>query len=82
MGLLTCEAVEATPDLELIGRFAPGHGFDDAGTLAAADVIVEFARADVVFARRWVEHRATGRTLSGFRHRFRQLRDIRAAARA
>ena len=50
MGLLTGEAVEATPDLELIGRFAPGHGFDDAGALAGADVIVEFARSDVVMA--------------------------------
>ena len=50
MGLLTCEAVEATPDLELTGRFAPGHGFEDARALAAADVIVEFARADVVMA--------------------------------
>ena len=50
MGLLTCEAVEATPDLELAGRFAPGHGYDDAGSLADADVIVEFARADVVMA--------------------------------
>jgi 4-hydroxy-tetrahydrodipicolinate reductase len=50
MGLLTCEAVEATPDLELIGRYAPGRGFDDARALAGADVIVEFARADVVMA--------------------------------
>jgi 4-hydroxy-tetrahydrodipicolinate reductase len=50
MGLLTCEAVEATPDLELAGRFAPGHGFDDARALADADVIVEFARGDVVMA--------------------------------
>lgn len=50
MGLLTCEAVEATPDLELAGRFAPGHGFEEAGALADADVIVEFARADVVMA--------------------------------
>ncbi len=50
MGLLTCEAVEATPDLELAGRFAPGHGFDDAGALADTDLIVEFARGDVVMA--------------------------------
>ena len=50
MGLLTCEAVEATPDLELAGRFAPGHGFDDSGALADSDVIVEFARSDVVMA--------------------------------
>lgn len=50
MGLLTSEAVEATADLELIGRFAPGHGFEDARALAEADVIVEFARSDVVMA--------------------------------
>ena len=50
MGLLTCEAVEATPDLDLAGRFAPGHGFDDASALADSDVIVEFARADAVMA--------------------------------
>ena len=50
MGLLTCEAVEATPDLELAGRFAPGHGFDDARALAESDVVVEFARPDVVMA--------------------------------
>ena len=50
MGLLTCEAVEATPDLELAGRFAPGHGFDDARALADSDVVVEFARPDVVMA--------------------------------
>jgi 4-hydroxy-tetrahydrodipicolinate reductase len=50
MGLLTGEAVEATPDLELIGRFAPGHGWDDARALSEADVIVEFSRADAVMA--------------------------------
>ncbi len=30
MGLLACEAVQATTDLELNGRFAPGHGYEDA----------------------------------------------------
>ena len=50
MGLLTGEAVESTADLELIGRFAPGHGFEDPKALAEADVIVEFARSDVVMA--------------------------------
>jgi 4-hydroxy-tetrahydrodipicolinate reductase len=50
MGLLTGEAVQATADLELIGRFAPGHGFEDPKALAEADVIVEFARSDVVMA--------------------------------
>jgi len=50
MGLLTCEAVEATPDLELSARFAPGHEFDDARALADCDVVVEFARPDMVMA--------------------------------
>ena len=48
MGVLTCEAVQSTPDLELNGRFAPGHGFDTAGALANSDVVVEFSRADAV----------------------------------
>ena len=57
MGLLTCEAVEATPDLELSGRFAPGHGFDDARAVRDSDVVVEFARSDVVMdnLRTWRE---------------------------
>ena len=55
MGLLTCEAVAATPDLELSARFAPGHGFDDAGMLAGSDVVVEFSRPDAVMGnlRSW-----------------------------
>ena len=48
MGLLTCEAVESTPDLQLAGRFAPGHRFDDPEALAGSDVIVEFSRPDAV----------------------------------
>ena len=57
MGLLTCEAVESTPDLELSGRFAPGHGFDAPGALAQSDVVVEFSRADAVMANlsTWLE---------------------------
>lgn len=50
MGVLACEAIEATPDLELSARFAPGHGFDDPSALAGCDVIVEFARPDAVMA--------------------------------
>ena len=55
MGLLACEAVEATTDLELNGRFAPGHGYEDARALGESDVVVEFAPADVVMAnlRTW-----------------------------
>ena len=48
MGVLTCEAVQSTTDLELNGRFAPGHGFDTAEALANSDVVVEFSRADAV----------------------------------
>ena len=60
MGVLTCEAVQSTPDLELNGRFAPGHGFDNAGALAESDVVVEFSRADVV-----MENLATWRDMGG-----------------
>jgi 4-hydroxy-tetrahydrodipicolinate reductase len=55
MGLLTCEAIESTRDLELSGRFAPGHGFEDPAALEGSDVIVEFAPTDGVMANlaRW-----------------------------
>jgi hypothetical protein len=42
MGSLCCDAIEATSDLDLVGRYAPGHGFDDFEVLKAAEVIVEF----------------------------------------
>jgi 4-hydroxy-tetrahydrodipicolinate reductase len=42
MGSLTCEAVEAATDIELVGRFAPGRGFDDPAGLGRAEVVVEF----------------------------------------
>jgi 4-hydroxy-tetrahydrodipicolinate reductase len=80
MGLLTCEAVGATSDLELSGRFAPGHGFDDARALAACDVVVEFARPDVVMSnlRFWREmdrHVVVG--TSGFDEiRLLELREV------
>ncbi|HEY7563357.1 MAG TPA: 4-hydroxy-tetrahydrodipicolinate reductase, partial [Acidimicrobiia bacterium] len=40
-----CEVVASAADLELAGRFAPGHGYDDPHALASSDVIVEFASA-------------------------------------
>jgi 4-hydroxy-tetrahydrodipicolinate reductase len=48
MGSLTCEAVESVADLELTGRYAPGHELDDAAAMAGSDVIVEFSRPEVV----------------------------------
>jgi 4-hydroxy-tetrahydrodipicolinate reductase len=48
MGLLTCQAVDQAPDLELAGRYAPGHGFDEPEALSEAEVVVEFTRPDVV----------------------------------
>jgi 4-hydroxy-tetrahydrodipicolinate reductase len=48
MGSLTCEAVESVGDLELSGRYAPGHGLDDANAMSGCDVIVEFSRPEVV----------------------------------
>jgi 4-hydroxy-tetrahydrodipicolinate reductase len=79
MGVLTCEAVQSTPDLELGGRFAPGHGFDSAAALADSDVVVEFARADAVMANlaTWLE---MGRNVvvgtSGFDQQ--RLRDLQS----
>ncbi|MEO6143929.1 MAG: 4-hydroxy-tetrahydrodipicolinate reductase [Dermatophilaceae bacterium] len=43
MGLEVCRAVEAAPDLALVGRFDQG---DDLGDLAGADVVVEFSIPD------------------------------------
>jgi 4-hydroxy-tetrahydrodipicolinate reductase len=43
MGGTVCQAVEATDDLELMGRFDLG---DDLGELAGADVAVEFSTPD------------------------------------
>lgn len=80
MGMLTCEAAEATPDLELSARFAPGHGFDDALALDDCDVVVEFAPTDLVMAnlRMWREmarHVVVG--TSGFDGiRLRELREM------
>ncbi|HJU51585.1 MAG TPA: 4-hydroxy-tetrahydrodipicolinate reductase [Acidimicrobiia bacterium] len=55
MGSLCCDAVESTSDLELIGRYAPGHGFDDSESLRPAEVIVEFGPATAALenVRRW-----------------------------
>jgi 4-hydroxy-tetrahydrodipicolinate reductase len=55
MGSLCCDAVDSASDLELVGRFAPGHGFDDSGKLKAADVIVEFGPASTALenVERW-----------------------------
>jgi 4-hydroxy-tetrahydrodipicolinate reductase len=43
MGSEVCRAVEAAPDLALVGRFAQG---DDRGDLGDADVVVEFSVPD------------------------------------
>ena len=43
MGSEVCRAVEAAPDLALVGRFDQG---DDLGDLAGADVVVEFSVPD------------------------------------
>jgi 4-hydroxy-tetrahydrodipicolinate reductase len=46
MGSLVCEAVEAAPDLELAGRYAPGRGEEDPKALSGCDVIVEFGSTE------------------------------------
>jgi 4-hydroxy-tetrahydrodipicolinate reductase len=57
MGRLMVEALEAESDLELCGRYAPGHGHDDPAALAGCEVVVELTRPDVVMEnlRRWRE---------------------------
>ena len=79
MGALTCEAVQSTPDLELNGRFSPGHGFDDVAALADSDVVVEFSRADAVMDNLGTWHEM-GRNVvvgtSGFDEA--RLRDLQA----
>ncbi|MGH8959451.1 MAG: 4-hydroxy-tetrahydrodipicolinate reductase [Acidimicrobiia bacterium] len=78
MGSLCCDAVESASDLELVGRYAPGHGFDDPGMMRAAEVIVEFgpAATSLENLRRW--HSFGGHVVvgsSGFdRHQLDNLR--------
>lgn len=80
MGSLCCDAVESTSDLELIGRYAPGHGFDDSEVMQAAEVIVEFGPAATALenVRHW--HSYGGHVVvgsSGFdRHQLDNLRQI------
>ena len=63
--------------LEHLLPFAPRFGMEVGMTIDA-----HRAGMRVVEVELDLEHRATGRTLGGFLHRFKQLRDIRAAARA
>ncbi len=63
--------------LEHLLPFAPRFGMEVGMTIDAHRAGLRVAEVELD-----LEHRATGRTLRGFRHRFRQLRDIRAAARA
>jgi 4-hydroxy-tetrahydrodipicolinate reductase len=58
MGSLACDAVDAASDMELVARFAPGHGFDDPGGVRAAEVVVEFSPAASALEniRRWHEY--------------------------
>ncbi len=80
MGSLCCDAVESAADLELVARYAPGHGFDDSGEMKSAEVIVEFGPAATALANvgRWHEfggHVVVGS--SGFDRR--QLDSLRQA---
>lgn len=58
MGVVTCEAIEAATDLQLAGRYAPGHGADDPDALADCDVVVEFSPAAAALENvtRWHAH--------------------------
>lgn len=57
--------------------FARGYGMEVGMTIDAVRAGYEVREVEVDLA-----HRATGKTLAGFVHRFRQLRDMHAAHRA
>ena len=57
--------------------FAPRYGMEIGMTVDAVRAGARVAEIDLP-----LEHRATGKTLSGFLHRGRQLRDFRAVTRA
>lgn len=80
MGSLACEAVEAASDMELVGRYAPGHGFDDSEDMRKAEVIVEFGPAASAFENLTLWHRLGAHVVvgsSGFDRR--QLDQLRRA---
>lgn len=80
MGSLCCEAVESTSDLELVARYAPGHGLDDSELMRAAEVIVEFGPAATALENVRLWHNFGGHVVvgsSGFdRHQLDNLRQI------
>lgn len=57
--------------LDVVTPFARGFGMEIGMTVDAARAGFRVAEVEVD-----LEHRATGRTWAGFRHRFRQLRDF------
>lgn len=59
--------------LNVVTPFAPRFGMEIGMTVDAARAGLRVAEVEVD-----LEHRATGRTWRGFRHRFRQLRDFAA----
>ena len=81
MGSLTCTTVEEAEDMELVARFDPvAEDTADPDAVAAADVVVEFTRPDVVMDNlaRWRHqevHAVVG--TSGFiAERLRQLEQL------
>lgn len=77
MGSLTVDTVSTAPDMEVVARF---DAFSDPSMVAAADVVVEFTRPDVVFrnAESWRAlgvHAVIG--TSGFtEERIARMRDL------
>lgn len=66
-----------TPTLAALLPFAPRYGMETGMTIDAVRFGARVAERDLDLA-----HRATGKSLRGFLHRGRQLRDIAAAYRA
>ena len=63
--------------LDALLPFAPRYGMETGMTIDAVRLGARVAEIEIDLS-----HRATGKTLAGFAHRGRQLRDIAAAYRA
>ncbi|NND14344.1 MAG: 4-hydroxy-tetrahydrodipicolinate reductase [Acidimicrobiia bacterium] len=77
MGSIVVQAVQAAPDMEVVARF---EAFSDPSIVAAAEVVVEFTRPDVVFknieAWRSLEVHAVLGTSGFTEERIGRLRDM------
>jgi glycosyltransferase involved in cell wall biosynthesis len=71
---ISCQRAMRAAVLRSLVPFAPGYGMETAMTIDAVRAGYRLCEIELD-----LEHRATGRSLGGFRHRARQLRDIARA---